>query len=218
MFSGWVGNDGNGGGPVINNAQKGYGWMTYPERLEQAGISWKVYQDIGTGLDGVGEGAWGWTRDPYIGNYGDNSLLYFNAYRNATPGSPLYEKARTGTNVAVQGTLFDVFLDDVRQDKLPQVSWVVAPEAFSEHGNWPANYGAWYISQILDALTSNASLWSKTALFVVYDENDGFFDHMVPPTPPWSDAEGLSTVDASLEIFKGRRQRERPHGLGVRCR
>jgi phospholipase C len=217
MFSGWVGNDGSGGGPVINNAQKGYGWMTYPERLEQAGISWKVYQDIGTGLDGVGDGAWGWTRDPYIGNYGDNSLLYFNTYRNATPGSPLYEKARTGTNVAVQGTLFDVFLDDVRQDKLPQVSWVVAPEAFSEHGNWPANYGAWYISQILDALTSNAPLWGKTALFVVYDENDGFFDHMVPPTPPRSDAEGLSTVDASLEIFPGGvGNASGPYGLGVR--
>ena len=41
---------------------------------------------------------------------------------------------------------------------LPQVSWIVAPEAFSEHGNWPANYGAWYISQVLDALTSNSEV------------------------------------------------------------
>lgn len=43
----------------------------YPERLEQAGVSWKVYQDEGTGLDSAG--SWGWTSDPYIGNYGDNS-------------------------------------------------------------------------------------------------------------------------------------------------
>ena len=51
MWTGWVGNDGSGGGPVIDNAEAGYGWSTYPERLQQAGISWKIYQDVGTGLD-----------------------------------------------------------------------------------------------------------------------------------------------------------------------
>ena len=56
--------------------------------------------------------------------------------------------------------------------------------------NWPANYGAWYISQVLDALTTNPEVWSKTALFLTYDENDGFFDHVVPPYPPPSPAHG----------------------------
>jgi phospholipase C len=215
MWTGWVGNDGRGGGPVINNAEEGYDWSTYPERLERAGISWKIYQDIGVGLDAAG--FWGWTNDPYIGNYGDNSLLYFHQYQNARPGEPLYEKARTGTNVAVGGTLFDVLRDDVRRNRLPQVSWIAAPEAFSEHGNWPANYGAWYTSQVLDALTSNPQLWSKTVLFINYDENDGFFDHLVPPTPPRSASDGLSTVDARNEIFPGRPGNPSgPYGLGVR--
>jgi len=62
MWTGWVGNDGRGGGPVINNAEEGYDWSTYPERLERAGISWKIYQDIGVGLDAAG--FWGWTNDP----------------------------------------------------------------------------------------------------------------------------------------------------------
>jgi phospholipase C len=220
MWTGWVGNDGKGGGPVINNAEAGYDWSTYPERLERAGISWKIYQDIGVGLDAAG--AWGWTsNDAYIGNYGDNSLLYFHQYQNAMPGSALYEKARTGTNIAIPGTPFDALFnplrDDVRHNRLPKVSWIVAPEAFSEHGNWPANYGAWYISQVLDALTSNPEVWSKTALFVTYDENDGFFDHIVPPTPPRSAAEGASTVDASNEIFPGSPGNVRgPYGLGIR--
>ena len=209
MWTGWVGNDGPGGGPVLNNAEAGYDWTTYPERLEQAGISWKIYQDIGEGLDAAG--FWGWTDDPYIGNYGDNSLLYFHQYQNALPGQPLYEKARTGTNIAVSGTLFDVLREDVRQNKLPQVSWIVAPEAFSEHPNWPANYGAWYVSQVLDALTSNPEVWSKTALFITYDENDGFFDHLVPPTPPRSAAEGRSTVDAEQrDLSRQPRESERP--------
>ena len=42
------------GGPVITNAEAGYDWSTYPERLERAGISWKVYQDVGVGLDAGG--------------------------------------------------------------------------------------------------------------------------------------------------------------------
>ena len=215
MWTGWVGNDGQGGGPVIDNAEAGYDWSTYPEVLQKAGISWKIYQDIGTGLDA--SGFWGWTSDPYIGNYGDNSLLYFHQYQNAEPGSPLYEGARTGTNISAGGTLFDIFRKDVLSNSLPQVSWVVAPEAYTEHPNWPANYGAWYISQILDALTANPDVWSKTAFFVTYDENDGFFDHVVPPTPPQSRIQGLSTVDTTNEIFPGNSEYPSgPYGLGVR--
>ena len=99
----------------------------------------------------------------------------------------------------------------MKAGKLPQVSWIAAPEAFTEHPNWPANYGAWYISQVLDALTSNPEVWSKTALFITYDENDGFFDHVVPPFPPASAAQGLSTVDVALDLLPGRqRPRRRP--------
>ena len=216
MWTGWVGNDGSGGGPVIDNAEAGYGWSTYPELLEKAGVSWKIYQDIGEGLDAAG--FWGWTGDkPYIGNYGDNSLLYFHQYQNAPDSSPLAQKARTGTNILKSGTLFDIFRQDVLANELPQVSWIVAPEAYTEHGNWPPNYGAWYVSQMLDALTANPEVWSKTVVFYVFDENDGFFDHMVPPTPPPSRAEGVSTVGTVNELFAGNSNYPAgPYGLGVR--
>jgi len=55
MWTGWVGNDGSGGGPVVDNADAGYGWSTFPELLEQAGVYWKIYQDIGMGLTAAGE-------------------------------------------------------------------------------------------------------------------------------------------------------------------
>jgi phospholipase C len=216
MWTGWVGNDGSGDGPVVDNAEAGYGWSTYPERLEKAGVSWKIYQDIGEGLDAAH--FWGWTGDaPYIGNYGDNSLLYFHQYQDAPADSPLAQKARTGTNIAKSGTLFDVFRQDVLANQLPQVSWVVAPEAYTEHPNWPANYGAWYVSQILDALTANPEVWSKTVFFLMYDENDGFFDHIVPPTPPRTRAEGISTVGTDNELFPGSADyAPGPYGFGVR--
>ncbi|WKX69095.1 phosphocholine-specific phospholipase C [Streptomyces sp. XD-27] len=215
MWTGHTGNDGKGGGPVLGNQEAGYDWTTYPERLEQAGISWKIYQDIGDGLDAAGH--WGWIEDAYRGNYGDNSLLYFNKYRNAKPGDALYEKARTGTNAKAGDGYFDRLRADVKAGKLPRVSWIAAPEAFSEHPNFPANYGAWYISQVLDALTSNPEVWSKTALFITYDENDGYFDHVVPPFPPGSAAQGRSTVDTALDWFGGNTSYAAgPYGLGQR--
>ncbi len=215
MWTGWVGNDGQGGGPVLDNAEAGYDWSTFPERLQAAGIRWKVYQDAGAGLDAAH--FWGWGDDAYIGNYGDNSLLYFHQYQNAAPGSPLFQGALTGTDISRGGTLFDELRQDVASNTLPQVSWIVAPEAYSEHPNWPANYGAYYVSQILDALTQNPEVWSKTAFFLMYDENDGLFDHMVPPTPPQSRAEGISTVDTKNEVFAGNSQyASGPYGLGVR--
>src|ERR1700733_60372 len=190
MWTGWVGNDGSGGGPVVDNAEAGYGWSTYPELLQKAGVSWKIYQDIGLGLTAAGE--WGFTADAYIGNYGDNSLLYFHQYQNAAAGTPLANGAKTGTNISAGGTLFDVFRKDVASGNPPQGPWGVAPEAYTEPPNWAANYGAWYVSQILDALTDHPDVWSKTAFFATYDENDGFFDHAVPPTGPQTRALGRS--------------------------
>ena len=215
MWTGYTGNNGAGGGPVLDNAEAGYAWSTYPEKLQQAGVSWKIYQDSGTGLDA--DGYWGWTDDAYIGNYGDNSLLYFDQYRTAQPGDPLYDKARTGTNVSAGDGYFDILKSDVLTGKLPQVSWVVTPEAFTEHPNWPANYGAWYVSQVLDALTADPAVWSKTALIICFDENDGFFDHVVPPTPPVSAAQGASTVEVGPDLYAGDSVNQPgPYGLGPR--
>jgi phospholipase C len=64
------------------------------------------------------------------------------------------------------------------------VSWIIPPLGFDEHpSSAPAN-GMYFTSLVLDALTANPELWSKTALFLMYDENDGWFDHVAPPTPP----------------------------------
>lgn len=118
MWTGYTGNDGKGGGPVLGNDEAGYDWTTYPERLEAAGVSWKIYQDVGDGLDA--NGSWGWIPDAYRGNYGDNSLLYFNQYRNAKPGDPLYDKARTGTDARKGEGFFDQLKADVKGGSCPR--------------------------------------------------------------------------------------------------
>jgi phospholipase C len=218
---------GNGvlpGGPVINNDEQGYNWLTYPERLEAAGVSWKIYQDVGIGLDPAG--GEGWTNNPYIGNFGDNSLLYFLQYQNAQPNSPLYEKARTGTDIYNDGSydggsFFTNLRNDVVNNALPEVSWIVAPQAYCEHPTYPPNWGAWYIANVLDALTANPEMLASTVLIINFDENDGFFDHIVPPTAPATAADGLATVSTVNEIYPGiptdtANYAAGPYGLGAR--
>ena len=63
--------------------------------------------------------------------------------------------------------------DDIRNGALPEVSWIIPPSVYSEH---PGRRRAAGTQAVLDALTANPEVWSKTVLLVNYDENDGFFD------------------------------------------
>src|SRR5689334_21647925 len=101
---------------------------------------------------------------------------------------PNADRAKVATEIVKQHRKPEALLTDFRSDvefgRLPAVSWIVAPEAYSEHPNWQPDYGAWYVSQVVDILASNPEIWSKMVLFVTYDEEGGHFDHLVPPTPP----------------------------------
>lgn len=179
LWSGMIDPLGTGGGPVTGNDEAGYSWTTYPERLQAAGISWRVYQNP--------------SNNAFTGNFDDNALAWFDQYRNAPADSPLHINGMSKWT-----------LDDLRKDvvngTLPQVSWIVAPAAFSEHPEWPPMFGGYYTSMVLDALTANANTWSKTVLLIMYDENDGYFDHLVAPTAPANAAQGASTVDTTAEF------------------
>lgn len=169
-----------------DNGSSGYDWITYPERLEQAGISWMVYQNMPD-------------------NFYDNCLAGFKSYRQANVGSgrpvsntftdisppydpsldkgfPLYKGI---ANTMPDGGFLGKFREDVLTNGLPQVSWIAAPEKYCEHPTTSSPIqGAWYTQQVLDALTANPEVWSKTVLIVNFDENDGYFDHVPPPCPP----------------------------------
>ncbi|EZQ01061.1 phosphocholine-specific phospholipase C [Acinetobacter sp. Ver3] len=170
----------------IGSSMIGYDWTTYPERLQQAGISWKVYQNMPD-------------------NFTDNPLAGFKQYRKANELSgkpvshanilspeyderidqrqPLYKGI--ANTMPKDGGLLGQFKQDILDGKLPQVSWVVAPAAYSEHpGPSSPVQGAWYIQELLNTLTADPELWSQTVLLVNFDENDGFFDHVPSPSAP----------------------------------
>lgn len=172
--SGRLGKKPNGPGTEERVNTNGYTWTTYPERLEKAGVSWRVYQG-GTGDPG----------SP-TDNYTDNSLEFFAAYQVKEGADPQGALVRNGVSTHTLREL----RDDVIHDRLPQVTWIVAPYEYSEHPKASPADGAFYIRRVLDALTANSKVWSRTVLFLNYDENDGFFDHVVPPAPPLADGQG----------------------------
>jgi len=102
------------------------------------------------------------------------------------------------TMKAPKGDVLYQFREDVAVGKLPTVSWLSAPENFSDHPSAPW-YGAWYVSEVLDILTKNPEVWKKTIFILAYDENDGYFDHVPPFTAPDSRRPETGKVSAGID-------------------
>jgi len=272
-------------------------WKTYPERLEEEGVSWKIYQnDISVDGGFTGE------EDSWLANFGDNPIEYFTQYNvklserylnyleKAAAKLPaeiaalekqvkgaaadkadalkktlqykkeqlekvkkdqllytrekyaqlspqmksLHEKAftvnkkdpdfgkltslqyqdgNTSRKVTIpKGDILHQFREDVKNGTLPTVSWLVAPENFSDHPS-SAWYGAWYVSEVMDILTRNPEVWKKTIFVLTYDENDGYFDHIPPfvaPDPRDQESGKVSAgIDASVEFVSRQQEQQR---------
>lgn len=298
----------------VRNEDCDYGhwcrWRTFPELLEQHGVSWKIYQNELT----VPNGLLGET-DSWLANFGDNPIEWFSQFavqfhakhreylsqtvkqqtqemeklrgklkkytgeklekykqrleaieaslpqlqrdleaftqsnfEKLSPvskqlfekafvtnqGDPDYRQLETHTyrdgdqDQSMQVPKGDVlfqFRKDVQERKLPTVSWLVAPERFSDHP-CSAWYGQWYLSEVLNILTENPEVWKKTIFILTYDENDGYFDHVPPFQAPHPDkpesgkaSEGLDTrlEHQELEIDRKRHPNKsvRGNSLGL---
>lgn len=220
LFTGTNDPSGKGGGPSLTNshdsfpdkggAKEPYRWTTYAERLQAAGVSWRVYQDMAD-------------------NFGDNSLVGFASFRDSYAKVPGSDPHLAAEGLSTHN--LDQLRADVAAGTLPQVSYVVGTAAGSEHpGPSSPAQGADYTAEVLDALTANPAVWAKTVFLVMFDENDGFFDHAPPPSPPSRAADGTwlggSTVELTGEHHTVRNpvagvtDRDdmvgRPYGLGPR--
>ncbi|MFT4267605.1 MAG: phospholipase C, phosphocholine-specific [Xenophilus sp.] len=212
---------------VASPASAFFDWTTYAERLEAAGVSWKVYQNI-------------------LNTYGCNPLLGFRQYREANEAMPAARQVKSSGTQAAQPVyepgdariqplmkgyantmpttdsdpntsdrFIQAFRDDVLNGRLPEVSWIIPTDVYSEHpGPSSPAQGAWFVQQFLDALTAVPEVWSKTVLLVNYDENDGFFDHLPPAAPPSPLGDGtyagkttLRSEDLGVEYYTHDRPR-----------
>jgi phospholipase C len=158
-MTGTIDPEAEGGGPMVSNKaiRGGFRWTPYAERLENAGVSWKVYQQ----------------QD----NYGCNMLEYFKTFQQADRDSQMHNR---GMIREPEGK----FEYDAINDKLPTVSWIITTSTQSEHPDHMPAAGAAFVASKLNAIAANPEVWAKTAFILNYDENDGLFDHVAPPVPP----------------------------------
>jgi phospholipase C len=196
-ISGTMDPGGEHGGPLLytSTTRPGppqYSWKTYPEMLEEAGVSWKVYQD--ESVEFLSE------------KFLSGMLDRFPAFQGG-PDNPLYAKG-------VSTKYPHDFQHDVEHGTLPKVSWIVPSLLTCEHPALPAAFGAMGIIHVLDILTANPAVWEKTALIVSYDENGGLFDHVAPPVaPPGTPGEYVTVPLGGVRESEGI---SGPLGLGFR--
>jgi phospholipase C len=152
-------------------------WESYAETLQKAKVSWKVYQ----GSD----------------NYGDNGLEYFKTFAQydpdqggtPAPGNVLYDNGvktvpePNDSNTGNADNLALAVKNDVLNGTLPQVSWLVTNQRFSEHPDGAPTDGAYYVHEVLKALNADPDVFNSTLVIINFDENDGQFDHVPPPVP-----------------------------------
>ncbi|MHB1432662.1 MAG: phosphocholine-specific phospholipase C [Streptosporangiaceae bacterium] len=153
-------------------------WQSYPEALQAAGVTWKIYQ----GSD----------------NYGDNGAEYYAKFAQYDPsqgGTPAPGVIWYDNGVATVPEPYPVesgnadnlalaIKNDVLAGTLPQVSWVVTNQQFSEHPDGAPHDGAYFVNAVLQALNASPDVLNSTLVILNYDENDGRFDHVPPPVPP----------------------------------
>ena len=200
LMTGTIDPNGVAGGPALdnngNNVGGNYTWTTYAERLQAAGVTWKVYQQAD--------------------NYGCNALEYMEAFNNAPPTSPL---AIYGTGVS---TLYSgqpaanpalAFEEDAQAGNLPTVSWIIPTSTDSEHPSYLPAAGASFIASKIEAIASNPEMWESTVFILTYDENDGLFDHVTPITPPPGTPDEYVTLEATSTYTPGS---DLPIGSGFR--
>ncbi|WP_276139732.1 alkaline phosphatase family protein [Sciscionella marina] len=160
LWSGMVGTEpGSRKRAVDNDAydknHSGYTWTTYPERLEAAGVSWRIYQEwdnftdnaveyfrpfkkIGDTLLAAVDGNYRTTEEFYESLPGKSAarreelLGQLAAARAALPEAQrnLFDRAMYRSE---PDTLVERIRADIEARTLPKVTWIVAPAVYAEH-------------------------------------------------------------------------------------
>ena len=157
----------------------GWNWTTMGEILEDAGVSWQVYQEAD--------------------NFNDNGYAWHRSFQEAAPNSSLYARGMFRF-----GSALGAFSEAVKTDTLPQVSYIIAPQVKSEHATAHPCEGEDWTAQILEALRSNMDVYAKTVFILNYDEGGQFFDHSLTYTPPVPDERQEQQPGRQVREVKGK--------------
>ncbi len=158
-----VGQWGCDGGPsdtirtLLQNRQFG-AWVpvcfdsqTLGDELDAAGLSWGYYTSSLTGGDGI------WSA--------------YQAIRHIRYGRDWSK------NVITPQTKF---FNAVSSGNLPAVSWITPTCSNSDHASCSLTTGPAWVASLVNAI-GESKYWKSTAIFVMWDDYGGWYDHVAPP-------------------------------------
>jgi phospholipase C len=74
-------------------------------------------------------------------------------------------------------------LTDIRNGRLPAVSWVIPTGRESDHAGSNDGSGPSWVASIVNAV-GGSSYWPDTVILITWDDWGGWYDHVVPPIDP----------------------------------
>jgi len=153
-----------------HHAPRQYPWASLFQLLDVHNVSWKYY--LGTGSEPDCEDD---SMDcPPIAQIGGVSGWF-----NPAPGFN-WVRAQGAAYLAAHNPDVDQFLIDVRNGTLPQVSWIVPSNQYSEHPPASITEGMEYVTSLVNAVMQSP-YWNSTVIFISWDDYGGFYDHETPP-------------------------------------
>jgi phospholipase C len=123
------------------------------DRIQSAGLTWKIYGGHGNG-DGSG---WAWAICPTF-----YECLGSSQRQNLVNDTDVLTAASNGT--------------------LPSLSVVTPTEANSQHNRVSMSQGDNWVGSVVSAIESGPE-WDSTAIFITWDDCGCFYDHVPPPWP-----------------------------------
>jgi len=72
------------------------------------------------------------------------------------------------------------FIADVRAGKLANFTWITPLCSDSDHVNCGGGYGPSWVATLVNTV-GRSKFWSSTAIFVIWDDWGGMYDHVPPP-------------------------------------
>lgn len=139
-----------------------FDYQTLGDELDRAGLSWRFYASaFGSAASGDG---FVWS------SYQAIRHIYYGPDWSKDVISPNWR-----------------FIQDVRAGKLANFTWVTPVCDDSDHVNCPGAYGPSWVAALVNTV-GQSKFWDSTAIFVMWDDWGGLYDHV---KPPFEDYDGL---------------------------
>jgi phospholipase C len=132
-----------------------FNYRTLADELDRAGLSWRFYTSVIDSPSNSVGGVWS----------------AFQAVEH------IYRSAEWKTNVIIPQKQF---ITDVAAGKLANVTWITPICVNSDHVNCGGGFGPSWVSALVNSV-GKSEFWNSTAIFVIWDDWGGLYDHVPPP-------------------------------------